>query len=360
MSTKYHLNKNSQYKQCRANKRACRYGGTHISESAFEQLASNNDVRTKPALTKKENANLPNYYRQAKNEFDLAVQKEQEYNTVMEEFNEFSSKVYEEYGIPENYNPTYNLEPDKNEIRNRIIEHYVAAGVNQRKAEYILGDIEKETPDTYKAIVKQRADRYDPLLKEHTTEGAQAINNDTELQQKISEYTHKNKMLNKFLDARSKIDAKRYSFLNEKGLSTFGDSYKSATNQAASKLGEKHNWVKAGIKDIQEVGQITDVTPEKISVNPDGSFNNLWAQHEDGTLERIESYTPPESEGYGSQGGSLITESGKSLTSFRRYHSFNRGRSVENNNLKIIIEKKNGNDYSQSNWRLYGEVDSGD
>lgn len=360
MSTKYHLNSKNKYTTCEATKRACRFTGTHISEYKFQQLAESNDVRTKPALTKKERESLPNYYRQAKNEFDLAVQKEQEYNNVMSEFNDFANKVYEEYGISENYNPTYNLEPQKTEIRNSIIQHYVAAGVNQRKAEYIVGDIEKETPDTYKAIVKQRADRYDPLLKEHTTEGAQSINNDTELQQKISDYTNKKRMLNNFLDARNKIDTKRYSFLNEKGLSTFADSYKSATEQAASKLGEKHNWVKAGIRDIQEVGQITDVTPDKISVNSDGSFNNLWAQHEDGSLERIESYTPPENEGYGSRGGSLITESGKKLTSFRHYHSFNRGRTMENNNVKIIVEKKKGDNYTQSNWRLYGEVDSSD
>lgn len=360
MSTKRHLNSKKRYVDCRATKRACRYAGTDIPAHKYEQLVANNDIRTKPSLTKKEEANLPNYYRQAKDEYDLAVQKEDEYKKALQEFELKANKIREEYGIPEGYTPTYNMDAEKEQIRKSLIEHYVAAGVNRRKAEYIVDDIEKATPHDYKAIIKQRGDRYDPDLKAHTAAAAESIENNTELQNKISNYSQKAKTLDNFVKSIVKIDAQRYDFMREKGLSSFSGSYSSATEQAASKLGEKHDWVKAGIKDIQEVGQITNVTPDKISVDKEGSFNNLWVQHGDGTLERIKSYTPPENEGYGTHGGNLVTESGKTLTSFRHYHSFNRGGSINNASTKIIVEKKDGKNYSHPNWRLYGEIDSGD
>jgi hypothetical protein len=342
---KYHLSRNGFMTKCSATKRACPLGGVHYTQEQYDQLASENDARIRLSAVKPD----PNsYYGKAQAAYVESVQRLKRFDKATAETKKYEQSLLKEHGLETAYSFKTQEEVQKT-LSDALLyarDVYVEEGVSYAKASFIIQDMKANLADPTKPITKRR-DRMDEQIAAKTKNAKERLNEDSkyaELTKAYGEAVRKDRLAS---DVSQKVARFRTNLIRE----TNANGMPNLTEQKA--LERAKTWMKAGIAPSAREVATTTVTPDKVSIGPDGKINNVWVETSNG-IEKVVGYRGPK---YERSSGALITENGTEVSSFTHYHSYK----ADSGGIKdVIIADKNGPSYPAESFSLYMSWDSGD
>lgn len=347
---KYHTSRSGFLTACSASKRACPRKGVHFTQSEYDNLAANQDVRIRPNPSKV-TKDKEGYYKQAEKAYMQANTLEENYKKINKETAKYKARLFRQNGLKAAQENSYYpklVGAEENMLR-YAREAYIKAGVSYGKAGFIVQDM-KNKQDPTKPIVK-RKDRYDENLNEKTKNAAKALAADAEYAKLTKIYREAKEKYDKSSQLSSHVAQRKYEQMRSKGIIGTTNHQKEVVTE---QFQQAKAWLNAGIPAEAKEHHIAAVTPAMISVDPDGRINNVWAEH-NGKVQRVVGYVPSNGN-YGSS-GKMVTESGDSISQIVHYHSYRR---EEGGTSKLIIANKKGATHPATGFNLVSEIDTGD
>lgn len=356
----YHLNSRGYYTICEATIRSCPLkSAPHISPQEYVVLEAEGSAQILHNFT----ASDDSYFTKAKEEYELTVQREAASTKIEKEVFEYQQKLYAEAGLLDEagkttyYDHVQALTTTKKEALYLIKQAYVDAGVNPAKASFIVEDIAKQKKDI-KPVIRKK-DTRDAEIEAKTFQAVKTLEQDEQFNSLRAKYNEATTVIEKHSEILSKREAYRKKLVSEIGGAA-GYVYRiSSTDveKAKTNMETAIAWKKAGVPDKAQKIETSKVQPELLSTGKDGKINNAWVQTDSG-IERVVAYKPSPKGNVFGYSGSLVTDTGKQVSSSIHYHSYSK--SVGGIDGVIISDKKGGAFQTKGPFSIQSIMDSGD
>lgn len=350
---KYHTSKSGFLTKCTAKKRACPRGSQHYTESEYENLVAENDVRVRPNPSKitKDKAG---YFATAEKAYAESVKRIGNFDKAFQVRKKRIAQLFRQNGLKQEEEKDYyeNVEATKSNMLAYARKIYQEEGVDSGKAYWIIQDMENKA-DPSKPITKRRDSR-DAQIAEKTKRAVARLKTDKEYKDLTEAYKAA-----EFKSAAAKsIHEQAQKEFSETIRNSRGTAYGSTNQKEIESYQKAKAWLAAKIPASAKEHHTSKVQPEMISVDKSGKINNAWVQHNDGSIERIVSYTAASQarENVPYRGsGALVTESGAQVNHGTHYHSYT---STDYGTSHIIIADKKGETHPAKAFTLQSYFDT--
>lgn len=353
---KYHTSKSGFLTKCTAEKRACPRGSQHYTQSEYEKLVSENDVRVRPQPSKATNKiakDKDGYYYKAEQDYIEAMKGADNYKKADAIREKEKAKLFRANGLKESDEQKYIAERQARvtSMTNYARKIYKEEGVSDYRASVITDKMHSsKNPDR---PLKKRDDPRDPDILEKTTRAVDRLKADPEFAKLKKAYNVAASKLVTMEKIRHSTYESFSARISENGGDK-GNNWGFPHEKRIEAYKEAKAWLAAGVPTSANKAYLPNLTPNEISVGKDGKINNAWVEHKDGRVERIVGYNPPTTK----SSGHLVTESGKEVNMVTHYHSYTK---TVSGHQHIIVGTKNGDSYPTTEaFYLQGSWDSGD